>query len=746
DGFVLEAKKGKLKMVNVVTAKEVQNKNQIQSSVDENTTAFAEIAKAAAGMNGYKDLLDRNDELEIDLDELKEKVADKDETAFDSIKGVIKQAFESVDDEMLNKEEEGDLLEETYIADEINIADEIGKIADTDIPGKSDEEILKARAQRFVNILLTVETGKSLLAADKEFIKNCFSDDFLLNGTTKSMLMKDLGISTSMRKNQTDNDILIGFEQEELQLEKISDTAYLAGLKGTLVFGGGVTQSLDTMANGLNFGSNFQSYFASRLTYDDKLPIMLEKIDGDWLIVGNGVKVEDVCVRMQKLYFADSNEEKTAFWFSVNEASSLSINSISVTGPQISDELVLEKSPMYESEWYYMVGEGEDKVPGSYSQESWTNATHQPGDTYKFTVTYADSTTQEFSFAVPDHSDVSFVKNFEIELDDVQNSLTVNWSQSGLADFEYYRLNVYGPMYHEQIFKDKSDTSTQISLIGLQPNDTIQIVLETMTLRGIEQQYRVNYLVPDIQESELTEELVQNIVQNLNGGVQTIAKTAGDIPVPNLTSSVRGSGTDVSGFGFPEGTTFHQDFTIEGDDEGLQNIFSMPTESYGVGLKYLLARFFDADGNLIDYPFTADPAKMNIGALVDAELTNARAQLDIFYGDEETGGPLVSQDSDIQFEVSGDIEVTLDSETIGFEIAESESSCTVSGGDPTGDLAGSFHYDGTNQLLAGKQIFLTSATFDSNGLLSGTIMVDGTEYAKISVENDSVVLELTNSN
>ncbi|MGM0599018.1 MAG: hypothetical protein ACQETH_04270, partial [Candidatus Rifleibacteriota bacterium] len=32
DGFVLEAKKGKLKMVNVVTAKEVQNKNQIQSS------------------------------------------------------------------------------------------------------------------------------------------------------------------------------------------------------------------------------------------------------------------------------------------------------------------------------------------------------------------------------------------------------------------------------------------------------------------------------------------------------------------------------------------------------------------------------------------------------------------------------------------------------------------------------------------------------------------------------------------
>jgi hypothetical protein len=748
DGFVFEAKKGKMKMVNVVTAKEIQNKNQIQAPVDEVSTAFAEVARVRAGMSDYKDLIERNAELDIDLDELKENVSDESDTSFKTIKDTIKEVFAGVSDADLDDEATGDLLTDSEEASDLE--NEIKGIGDSVIPVKADEDVVKAGAQKFMDILIKAQTGKALAEADQEFIRNRFSEDFLLNGTTKTMLMSELGISASLRKSETDSNVLIGFEQEQLQIEKISDTAYLAGVKGTLQFAGGVNEALDAMADGLTFDENFNSYSTTDLAYDDILPIMLKKVDGKWLIVGNGVKAENVCVRLQKQYFAGSSEEQTAFWFSVDEADGATINSVSITGTRISGEVALERSPNDSTEWYYMISNGTDKYSDSYTEESWTNTTHQPGDTCKVTVTYSDSAIQEFNFTVPAHSDVSFVKNVEVALNDTQNSLTVNWPQSSLTDFEYYRLNAYGPIPHEgKEIKDKTVTSSEISLIALEPSQTIEVVLEIMTRRGVEQQYRVNYQIPEIQQPDASQQLLQGLVNNMNGGVQAIANTANQIPVVNPTSyaaSLRSQTAVDAGYGFPAGTTFHDTFQIEGDDEILQNIFSMPTEGYGVGLQYLLARFFDTDGNLIDYPFTVTPYKMNIGALVDEQLENARAKLDLLYGDEETGGPLVGPNDEINFNVSGDIEVTLATETYLFKIDETLSNCLVSDSSPSGNLVGKFFKDGSAQVFDGKEISLTDATFDANGLVSGTIMVDNQQYATISVENDSVVLELTNSN
>ena len=746
DGFVLEAKKGKMKMVNVVTAKEIENKNQFQAPVNEVSTAFAEVAKVKAGMTDYKDLIERKAELDLDLDELKEKVTDENDTTFKTIKDTIKEVFAEVSDTDLDDDAEGDLLTEGAS----DLETKIDNIDDSVIPVKSDEEVVKARAQNFVNILLKVQTGKTLEEADKEFIKNRFSNDFLLNGTTKTMLMSELGISSSLRKSEPDSNVLIGFEQQGLQIKKVSDTAYLAGVKGTLQFAGGVTEALDAMADGLDFDADFNSYSATGLAYDDMLPIMIKKVDGNWMIVGNGVKAENVCIRLQKRYFASKSEEQTSFWFSVDEASGATINSVSITGTRISGEVALERSPMNQSEWYYMVGEGETKYSDSYFEESWTNSTHQSGDTYKVTITYSDSTTQEFNFTVPTYSDVPFVKNVEVELNNTQNSLTVNWPQSGLSDFEYYRLNAYGPIPHEgQEIKDKTVTSSQISLIGLEPSQTIQVVLEIMTRRGVEQQYRVNYQIPEIQQPDASQQLLQGLVNNLNGGVQAIANTANQIPVPALQSfaaSLRGETAVDNVYGFPAGTTFHDTFQIAGDDEVLQNIFSMPTTGYGVNLQYLLARFFDADGNLVAYPFGSVPVKMNIGAIVDEQLENARAKLDLHYGDEETGGPLVGQNDEINFKVSGDIEVTLATETYLFEIDETQSSCLVSDSVPSGNLVGKFFKDGSYQVFDGKEVALTNATFNANGLVSGTIMVDNQQYATISVVDNAVVVELTDSN
>jgi hypothetical protein len=738
NGFVVEAKKGKLKMVNVVTAKEVQNKAQIEAPVDEVSTAFAEVAKVSAGMNNYEDLIVRNDELEIDIDELKDNVAV--ESAFDTVKEKIKEAFEKVTETDLDDDAEGDMLEDAAT----EIKDEISKIDDSIIPQRSDEDILKARAQRFINIFVAVQSGKSLTDADKEFIKNRVSDDFVLNGTTKTMILSELGISSSLRRNQANMRALINFIQDELQLKKISDTAYLAGAKGTLVFTGGITEPLDAMTYGFDYNTDFGSYSAPRLSSEDIFPVMLKKIDGNWLIVGNGVKVEDLCIRLNKQYFADSEEEKTAFWFQVDEADTFAVNSITITGPQISGALELEKNPMSPKDWYYMVQDGEFKHTSGYPKDSWTDITHQAGDTYKFTISYSDSTIQEFSFKVPTHSDIPYLKNIEIDLDNANNTAAVSWAQTELTDFESYHVAVYGSIYQEREFIDKTLTSLDLSLAGIQPLETIQIVVETMTLRGVAQQYLLNLQIPEVQEVDQTLQMVQSLINGVNVGARTVADTTANIPVPfsqSFAASIRASGTDVSGYGFPTGTQFYETFNIEGDEETLNNIFSMPTEDY-VGMNYLLARFFDADGNLVDYPFTDIPSKMNIGALVDHEIANARARLDIFYGDEETGGALVAPEESISFKVSGDIEVTVDDATYVFEIDEEESSCSVNGGIPSGTLAGAFVKDGNYQIVDNKSIVISEAVFNNNGLVSGTIMVDDQEYASISVEDGSVVINI----
>lgn len=632
-GFVLRAIRGLLELKNVVTKEEIGTSEELVARADELTTAFSDLALQAAGETSIERLIQRYEELELELEELRKQIEDPRDETFKAVREKYETVTGGVTNEDLEEPEDSEEVVETVFQ---RVRTEIEQVIATlvsQVPVRSAEEIRNRRARRFVSVVIGAHQQNGLSDGDKDFIRNHLSNDFMLNGMTKEMLMQEHNISSSLRASTANGDdvAVLRFDMDELQVEELSDDTYLYSAKGTVVMTDGTSFKLDGMEQGFTFDENFDVFTKKNLGSELPFPFMIQKDDEEqWKVIGNKIKLEHVKLELIKKHLADrsSTKNRTALWMQADEAE-LSIESIEVTGTRLDSTVELESSQWDEEYWYYFA----DRDIGDYSHEypltsvyptaGWRNQTHSAGDKYEFLVTYEDGTTQTFVFTVKSHNDIDYLENVDIEVSDNLKNITIKWPESRISDFECYMIAIesvrtadgFVNTYEEEITDKKVRSFT---FNKADQYDLFRIIVSVNTHRGITARYVETIEVKD----PTIEEMVLDMVAPLSDAFSGLAETGETISeladaayaIATAAHSILPSdldGIDLSNGPFPAGTIYYDDFDYTQFPEyfGLTQatdttkLFKLNVSAYPTGRpSMLLMEFWDDVGEeLVGY-------------------------------------------------------------------------------------------------------------------------------------------------
>ncbi|KAF1080549.1 MAG: hypothetical protein GQF41_2959 [Candidatus Rifleibacterium amylolyticum] len=786
-GFIIEARKGDLLVQNMVT--DLAN-TDLSSPIESNhlTTAFAQVAISAAnvlstqtGVNvaTLEDLIKNVTSITIDYSELKRQVTDEANVTYESSRNIVTVALANADENTTNSDAGASLLEKIISGSFTDLNSDVltdlseaagveittstttdiweekvtTPLEETGVPTvapATDKEAIDAAATTFVNAFLKVVSGSILTTDEKTNLSAVLSEDFIMNGMTKPVLLNT---------TPGEDDDLDRFEGGH-SLVKINDNTYLIHVAGTAYLKTGGSIKIDSAVEGYIYSGLTPTEFKlnSLESNISEFPVMISRqTDGSWKIMGNRIKVDGVEIELQYGLDVDQSRQFTNFWLQLDDTTSFEVESVTVSGGNIEGtgvSLAKDATNADSNAWHYWATyptatNGTVTHTSPYPSAGWTYAAnyHVAGTEYTFTVKFKDGTTQTFKHKVPQiPTGYAPFTATQVSVTIADNKLKLTWPKNANAAlFDSYYVSVWcqeeggDSRLLEWETSDINTVSTEFALVSssyeMISGKNYSVSLHSELKNGLSQHFHKGFTVPD-----QTEAAAVAMSQALNAGTQVVAAAVQTVnPQMPSAGSLRASDPVDASTMFPAGTYFYAVYTAYNN---LVNVFSLvPADT---AIKHQLMQFFtDATStNPLAYPFTSTPAGLGIIVGIDKDFTTGgNVKMHLESGNQ--GLDFMTADSTITTHGEGLVTVDLNGDSL--EVDMKNISCDVSrNGFTPVDVFGMFEADlylnGEVFTVENQTATLRNGQFGANGLITADIMAGTTKVAALSRDTSGALI------
>jgi len=781
-GFIIEARKGDLLVQNMVT--DLAN-TDLSSPIESNhlTTAFAQVAISAAnvlstqtGVNvaTLEDLIKNVTSITIDYSELKRQVTDETNVTYESSRNIVTVALANADENTTNSDAGASLLEKIISGSFTDLNSDVltdlseaagveittstttdiweekvtTPLEETGVPTvapATDKEAIDAAATTFVNAFLKVVSGSTLTTDEKTNLSAVLSEDFIMNGMTKSVLLIAI---------PGEDDDLDRFEGGH-SLVKINDNTYLIHVAGTAYLKTGGSIKIDSAVEGYIYSGLTPTEFKlnSLESNISEFPVMISRqSDGSWKIMGNRIKVDEVEIELQYGLNVDQSNQFTNFWLQVTDTESYEVESVTVSGGRIEGtgiSLSKDDTIADSNAWHYWNPDTTIKHVSPYPTNGWTYSAnyHVAGTEYTFTVKFKDGTIQTFKHRVPQiPTGYAPFTATQVSVTIADNKLKLTWPKNAnTALFDSYYVSVWcqeeggDSRLLEWETSDINTVSTEFALVSssyeMISGKNYSVSLHSELKNGLSQHFHKGFTVPD-----QTEAAAVAMSQALNAGTQVVAAAVQTVnPQMPSAGSLRASDPVDASTMFPAGTYFYAVYTAYNN---LVNVFSLvPADT---AIKHQLMQFFtDATStNPLAYPFTSTPAGLGIIVGIDKDFTTGgNVKMHLESGNQ--GLDFMTADSTITTHGEGLVTVDLNGDSL--EVDMKNISCDVSrNGFTPVDVFGMFEADlylnGEVFTVDNQTATLRNGQFGANGLITADIMAGTTKVAALSRDTSGALI------
>ncbi len=772
-GFIIEARKGDLLVQNMVT--DLAN-TDLSSPIESNhlTTAFAQVAISAAnvlssqtGVNvaTLEDLIKNVTSITIDYSELKRQVTDETNVTYESSRNIVTVALANADENTTNSDAGASLLEKIISGSFTDLNSDVltdlseaagveittstttdiweekvtTPLEETGVPTvapATDKEAIDAAATTFVNAFLKVVSGSTLTTDEKTNLSAVLSEDFIMNGMTKPVLLNT---------TPGEDDDLDRFEGGH-SLVKINDNTYLIHVAGTAYLKTGGSIKIDSAVEGYIYSGLTPTEFKlnSLESNISEFPVMISRqTDGSWKIMGNRIKVDGVEIELQYGLDVDQSRQFTNFWLQLDDTTSFEVESVTVSGGNIEGtgvSLAKDATNADSNAWHYWATyptatNGTVTHTSPYPSAGWTYAAnyHVAGTEYTFTVKFKDGTTQTFKHKVPQiPTGYAPFTATQVSVTIADNKLKLTWPKNANAAlFDSYYVSVWcqqeggDSRLLEWETSDINTVSTEFAFIGsdyeLIPGKNYSVSLHSELKNGLSQHFHKGFTVPD-----QTEAAAVAMSKALDGGLRGVAQSAAGIVPPVVGGSLRGAVAVAATLGLPANTMFYDTYTAYTPDPNITNVFELPN-STTTGIVRHLLQFLDVNKAEIAYStttnnLTAQPNLMNMLVVLQNETAGLNMEL---YMEEH---PLQTSATEYHLAFGGNGTVTAQLGSEELEIRINDAMVDVSKSIADGlmvhglNLEASLYKNGQPFQVDGQNVTLTGCGFNEQGLESGYVV------------------------
>ncbi len=813
-GFVIEARKGDLLVQNMVTDLATTG---LSSTIESNhlTTAFAQVAISAANVlktqtgvevASLQDLIKKVTSISIDYSELKRQVTDENDVVYKSSREIVTVALKNSNTGATDADAGASLLEKiltgnfsevsTEVLGELNTVTGLTITQDSTtnvwtekvttplaenpdiIPMATPEEdkvAVNNAATTYLNAFIKKVSGQVLQADEQASLSAVLSDDFTLNGMTKTVLLNS---------QPGEDDDLERFDGSH-SLVKVDDNTYLIHIVGTAYMKTGGSIYLNSAVEGYSFsGTNPTEFRLDTLESNiSEFPILvIRQSDNSWKISGNRIKVDEVDIELQFAIDLNNSRQFTQFWIQLDDTTAFPVQSVTVTGanlPEAGVSLSKDATMADSNAWHYWnTPTTGTKHTSPYPFQGWdyTAVNHAAGSEYKFSVTFTDGSVQNFIHKIPTiPTGYGPFSVSGIFVTPANGKLALTWPKNtNTTLFDSYYISVWnqtdggdGRVLESGINDINTVTASfdfNSTSYNLLPEKQYSVNIHSELKNGLAQHAFKNFTVPDP-----TEEAAVGFSKALDAGLKNVIEGAALIPPPVITYNIGGSLRSAvydayAGLGLPDGTQFHTTYTSYAPMSGLVNVFSLPTTV--TSIVHQLLQFKDAAGNIITYnpdsaPAVLSAAPASMSMLVVFQNTTAGLAMQLGMQDY----PLITDSFQylLPFEAVGTISVALGTDnyevrveaTVDVRRDGETTSSSAQGGSLNGEIYKNgqrFQIEDMNGTL--QNAYIKSGVFNATGLTGGYIYagetnpvamlerVEGILYLKIMGSDGNIAKQI----
>jgi hypothetical protein len=768
-GFIIEARKGDLLVQNMVT--DLAN-TDLSSPIESNhlTTAFAQVAISAANILStqtgvtvatLEDLIRNVTSITIDYSELKRQVTDEANVTYESSRNIVTVALSNADESTTNSDAGASLLEKIISGSYADLSSEVltdlseasgveittstttdiwedkvtTPLEESGVPTvapATDKEAIDAAANTFINAFLKVVSGSTLTTDEKTTLSGVLSEDFIMNGMTKTVLLNNV---------PSEDDDLDRFDGGH-SLVKVNDNTYLIHIAGTAYLKNGGSIKLDSTVEGYVYTGLTPTEFKLNDLESNisEFPVMISRqTDGSWKIMGNRIKVDEVEIELQYGLNLDGNHQFTSFYLEVNDTTSFPVESVTLTGgklPATGESLSKDATMADSNSWHYWNTDTTIKHVSPYPTNGWTYAAndHVAGTEYTYTVKFTDGTTQTFKHKVPQiPTGYAPFTNTQVSVTIADNKLKLTWPKNANTTlFDSYYVSVWcqeeggDSRLLEWETSDINTVSTEFALVSssyeMISGKNYSVSLHSELKNGLSQHFHKGFTVPD-----QTEAAAVAMSKALDGGLRGVAQSAAGIVPPVVSSgSLRGAVAVATSLGLPANTMFYDTYTAYTPDPNITNVFELPNNTTAGIVRHLL-QFLDVNKAEISYStttnnLTAQPDLMNMLVVLQNETAGLNMEL---YMDQH---PLQTSATEYQLAFGGNGTVTAQMGSDELEIRITDAMVDVSKNQTNGlmvqgmNLEASLYKNDQPFQIDGQNVTLFNCGFNEQGLESGYVV------------------------